>query len=273
MMKIYLAIVPVVCWMNAGSAVILTGIMDGTLTGGMPKAIELFVTGTEDLGNYELWRSQNGDPWGAGLGSRAVLYGIYSNTFVYLVHDDQVAAFHSVFGSTGFYGNVIPHAIVSGNGNEGYQIRTVAGSVVVDQLWLEDPTYTYRDSFWYRNHGTGPDGTWLVAHWWSPGNDALDGLDEAGLRAAVPFGSYAQVWRGTSTDWNEMTNWHPENVPGANCNVIIYDTAASFPVITNGPASPAECLNLTVVDSATVTIAAGKAMIVHGNLVVDGPGP
>jgi len=85
MIKIYLAVVPVMWWMGAGGAVILTGIMDGTLTGGKPKAIELFIVGTENLGGYEIWRSQNGDPFGAGLGSKAVLSGTYSNTFVFLV--------------------------------------------------------------------------------------------------------------------------------------------------------------------------------------------
>jgi hypothetical protein len=273
MIKIYLAVVPVMWWMGAGGAVILTGIMDGTLTGGKPKAIELFIVGTENLGGYEIWRSQNGDPFGAGLGSKAVLSGTYSNTFVFLVKSDQVGDFHSVFGTSGFYANVIPLALVSGNGNEGFQIRATAGSVVVDQVWLEDPTDSYRDSFWYRNHGTGPDGTWLAAHWWSPGNDELDGLDEAGLRAAVPFGSFSLVWRGIDTDWNAVANWMPGTVPGPNCNVIVYDTAAVFPVITNHPGSPAECLNLTVVDSAFVTIASGKSMIVHGNVVVQGPGP
>jgi len=273
MMKLFLAMIPAACWMSATGEVLLTGILDGTLTGGMPKAIELFISGTEDLGNYELWRSQNGDPWGGGLGSVAALYGIYSNTFVYLVHDDQVAAFHSVFGSSGFYGNVIPHPIVSGNGNEGYQIRTAGGSVVVDQLWLEDPTYTYRDSFWYRVHGTGPDGNWLAPHWWTPGNDELDGLNAAGLRAAVPFGTYGQVWCGMSTDWNNPANWLPGQVPGANCNVVIYDTAAAFPVITNAPGAPAECLNLTLADSAAITVLSGKAMVVHGNLVQRDEGP
>jgi hypothetical protein len=144
--------------------VILTGMLDGTLTGGKPKAIELFIAGTEDLGGYEIWRSQNGDPFGAGLGSIAALSGIYSNTFVYLVKNDHVAEFHSVFGDAGYYANVIPLAIVSGNGNEGYQIRDTVGDVVVDQVWLENPADSYRDSYWYRINGTGPDGTWLAAN-------------------------------------------------------------------------------------------------------------
>jgi len=273
MKKFYLAIIPVIFWMNGECDVILTGIMDGTLAGGKPKAIELFIAGTEDLGGYEIWRSQNGDPFGAGLGSIAALSGTYTNTFVYLVKTDHVAEFHSVFGSTGFYANVIPLAIVSGNGNEGYQIRDTVGDVVIDQVWLEDPTDSYRDSYWYRTHGTGPDGTWLATCWESPGNDVLDNLDEEGLRASVPFGSYAIAWNGFSSAWDDVANWAPAIVPGQNCNVLVMDTAAIFPVIMNPVSSPAECFNLTLRDSARLTVAPGKALTVFGNLSLTGASP
>ena len=165
MKKIFLVITPVMLWLHVQCEVIMTGIMDGTLAGGKPKAIELFITGTEDLGGYEIWRSLNGDPFGSGSGSIAALSGIYNNTFVYLVKSDQVAEFDSVFGVDGFYANVVPLGIVSGNGNEGFQIRDTVGDVVVDQIWMEDPTDSYRDSFWYRIHGTGPDGTWVESNW------------------------------------------------------------------------------------------------------------
>ena len=270
MKKTFLGMILVIGWMNGHCDIILTGIMDGTLTGGKPKAIELFISGTEDLGGYELWRSQNGDPFGSGLGSVAALSGIYSNTFVYLVKSDHVVEFHSVFGESGYYANVIPLAIVSGNGNEGYQIRDTVGDVVIDQVWLEDPTDSYRDSYWYRINGTGPDGTWLAAHWGSPGNDALDGLDEAGLRAAVPFGFYSLVWKGISSDWTASNNWMPETVPSLHCNVFIPDTVALFPVVTSPPEGPAECYSLTVAAGASLTVAAGNALTVHGMLQVNG---
>ncbi len=249
------------------AGVIMTGIIHGTLSGGMPKAIELFITGQEDLAFYQVWRSTNGAAFGSGSGSVAFLYGNYSNTFVYLVKPDNVEAFHNVFGDTGIYAHVIPLSIINGNGNDGFQIRLIAGSVVIDQVWLEDATYSYRDSYWYRMHGTGPDGGWLVSNWSSPGNDALDGLDEAGIRAAVPFGTYAVKWKGINTDWNDMVNWTSDFIPSWQTNVFVPCSVSQFPIISNSPANPATCMNMEIDSGAIVTVEEGKAMTVHGNLM------
>ncbi len=254
--------------LECSGSVCLTGILDGTLYGGKPKVIELFISGTEDLGAYEIWRSQNGDPWGAGMGSRILLNGIYSNTFVFLVKYDQVADFHIVFGDTGIYANVIPLGIVSGNGNEGFQIRDTLTWSVTDQIWLEDPTETYRDSYWYRKSGTGPDGGWLVENWYSPGNDALDDLDTLELRAAVPFGSYEIAWNGMDTDWNNSDNWTSGTVPGPQVNVLIRDLSENYPLITNLASSPAGCMNLRILPGASLSIEPGRALTVSGKLII-----
>ncbi len=147
---------------SARPGVIVTGILDGTLSGGCPKAIELFVTGTENLNYYEVWRSLNGAPFGSGSGSISSMSGIFTNTFVYLVKTDHVDAFHDVFGNEGIFANVVPMGIINGNGNDGFQVRLKVGSVVIDQVWLEDATDSYVDSYWYRKHGTGPDGGWIT---------------------------------------------------------------------------------------------------------------
>jgi hypothetical protein len=254
------------CHMTARPEVIITGILHGTLTGNCPKAIELFVAGTEDLNDYEVWRSLNGAPFGSGIGAISSMSGVFSNTFVYLVKPDHVNAFHDVFGNEGIYANVVAMGIINGNGNDGFQVRLKVGSVVVDQVWLEDATYSYRDSYWYRKHGTGPDGGWLPSAWETPGNDALDGLDEAGLRAAVPFGTFAVMWRGLTAEWNNNGNWSTGMAPSFQTNVLIPDTAANFPVIDNLPENPAVCMNLTVADTARLTVSAGKALTVFGNL-------
>ena len=81
--------------MTARPGVIITGLLHGTLTGGSPKAIELFITGTENLNNYEIWRSLNGAAFGSGSGSISSMNGVFTNTFVYLVKSDQVDAFHA----------------------------------------------------------------------------------------------------------------------------------------------------------------------------------
>ncbi|MFA4864540.1 MAG: hypothetical protein WC605_12335, partial [Bacteroidales bacterium] len=130
---------------TARPGVIITGILHGTLTGGSPKAIELFITGTENLNNYEVWRSLNGAPFGSGTGAISSMSGVFTNTFVYLVKPDHVNAFHDVFGNEGIFTNVVPMGIINGNGNDGFQVRLKVGSVVVDQVWQEDATDSYRD--------------------------------------------------------------------------------------------------------------------------------
>jgi hypothetical protein len=255
--------------MTARPGVIITGILDGTLDGGCPKAIEIFVTGTENLNYYEVWRSLNGGTFGAGSGSISSMSGVYTNTFVYLVKTDHVDAFHDVFGNEGIFSHVVPMGIINGNGNDGFQVRLKVGSVVIDQVWYESASYSYENSYWYRKHGTGPDGGWVQSAWYTPGNNALEGMDQDGLQAAVPFGTYAATWQGLTTDWNNTGNWSLGIIPSFQTNVLIRGNASNFPVISNLPASPAVCMNLTLTDSARLTVQAGKALTVHGNLLME----
>ena len=254
---------------SARPGVIITGILDGTLSGGCPKVIEIFVTGTVNLNYYEIWRSLNGAPFGSGSGSVSSMSGIFTDTFVFLVKTDHVEAFHDVFGNEGIFANVVPMGIINGNGNDGFQVRQKVGSVVIDQVWLESASYSYEDSYWYRKHGTGPDGGWNPSAWETPGNGALDELDQDGLQAAVPFGTYAACWNGFSTDWNDPGNWSPGLIPSFQSNVLVRDTASFFPVITNPPSSPATCMNLTLKDSAVLTVLSGKALTVFGDLTLE----
>ncbi len=169
------------------SQVIITGILDGTLTGGVPKAIELYIIGTVDMSNYTLWRSSNG---GSFSDTGAALSGTYTDEFVYLIGSDE-SAFNSVFGTSGDYANrAYVGSAISGNGDDAFQIRDSGGAIVIDQVWYENTSDSYRDSYWYRNNETGPDGGWVASNWTAGGNDALDGMTAAQIRAAVPFGTY-----------------------------------------------------------------------------------
>lgn len=166
----------------------ITGIVDGDLSGGNPKAIELYVEGTVDLSSWTLWRSSNG----GAFDSSTALNGTYTDEFVYLIGtaNGGLAAFDSVFGTSGDFANrALESSIVSGNGDDGFQIRNGSGTVI-DQVWLEDTNDVYLDSYMYRNDCTGPDRGWVPANWTIPGNSVLDGLDAAGHTAAVPFGTW-----------------------------------------------------------------------------------
>ena len=80
--------------------VIITGIVDGPLTGGYPKAIELYISGTENLANYSVYKSSNGGSWGSVI---AAMSGSYTDEYVYLTSD--LTSFQSVFGTSGDFSN------------------------------------------------------------------------------------------------------------------------------------------------------------------------
>ena len=173
---------------TASADVIITGILDGTLPGGDPKAIELYIDGTVDFAGYDIFRSSNGGAFGSASDLSGL--GIITDSFVYLTNSSDLVDFVAIFGSSGDFANVFTIGNISGNGDDGFQVANASG-IVIDQVWQENTSDAYRDSYMYRMNGTGPEGaTWTPANWFMPGNDTLDGMDEAGMAAAVPFGTY-----------------------------------------------------------------------------------
>jgi len=169
------------------NTVIITCIMDGDMPGGVPKVIELYISGTVDLSSYTIERSSNGGGWDWS----SALSGIFTDTFAYLIgtHEDGEGAFDSMFGTTGIFGNrALVSGFINGDGNDGFRIMD--GATVVDQVWKADKSYDYEDSYMYRNDGTGPDAGWIGGNWYIPGNGTLDGLTEPQQAEEVNLGSY-----------------------------------------------------------------------------------
>lgn len=265
--KNYLIYLMIVIIAPVHGSVIMTGIMDGTLEGGTPKAIELFITGTEDLSEYYLERSTNGGIFG----NSTPLSGTYTNTFVYLIGTASggVSQFQAVFGNSGIFANQLPCSLVNGNGDDAFRIVKISSGEVIDQIWYENYSMVYMDSYLYRIHGSGPDSGWVQGNWLMPGNDILDGLLPQAMANAVPFGSYCVVWEGSlSMNWNEGGNWSSSQEPSENTNVLIRP-ASFMPQVTNDPDDPATCRKLTVDSQTTLTVNAGKALTVNGKFVIN----
>lgn len=180
------------------NAVIITCIMDGTMFGGTPKVIEIYISGTVDLSSYTIQCSYNSEPWG-GLSS---LSGTFSDTFAYLIGSRQNGedVFDSMFGTTGIFDNrALVSGVINGNGNDCFRIMN--GSTVIDQVWDVNDEDVYKDSYLYRKDGTGPDGGWIADNWYPHKNYLLVGLSEEEQAAAVPMGSYV-FWKKRA-DFNE----------------------------------------------------------------------
>lgn len=79
------------------------------------------------------------------------------------------------------------------------------------------------------------------------------------------------VWKGTtSNDWSVGSNWAKGTAPTSTGNVRISASAPNQPHITALAATPAVCNNIEIEAGATLTINAGKALTVSGNVENEG---
>ncbi len=202
------------CAGTSQADVIITGILDGTFSGGDPKVIELYISGGEDLSEYKIQRSANS----GGFTTNISLSGSYTDQFVYLVNSGDIDDFEAIFGTAGDYANVIANGSFSGNGNDAFRVVRLSDDTVIDQVdFGEDAQNTYLDSFLYRVSNTGPDGGFVTANWSAFTNNALDNASASEIRAAVPFGSF--VTDGSSpTDPTDPTD--PVDPPAGDVTPI-----------------------------------------------------
>jgi len=244
--------------------VIITGIVDGTAPGGSPRAVELYVNGTIDLGGYALARYSNSNTTET---DRTVLpAGTYTDAFVYIVNSNQTSDFASAFGTAGDFSNVIPGTNLFGNGNDAFLLLDPA-DITIDQTGgvIGNGTDFWEDSWLYRVDDTGPDGGWIVANWinWDA-NDALDGLTLAEIGAAVPFGTYTTTPPGSATGVT------------ANGNLTEPATNGGFLLTISEAAASDVTITYTLTGSALATIdftdpSGGSAVITAGRTSVELP--
>lgn len=177
----------------ATNSLVLTGIVDGPLTGGVPKAIELYVVNDiADLSLFGISSITNG----AGSSAGNIEYtfpadAVTAGTFIYLA--TEAVGFNDFFGFAPTYTN----GVVGVNGDdsielyENGQIIDTFGDVTMDGSGLG---WDYLDGWAYRNDDTGPDGTFVESNWYYSGVDALDG-ETLNSTAVTPFpiGTYMRA--------------------------------------------------------------------------------
>lgn len=182
---------------NANAAIIITGVMDGDLTGGEPKAIELYNTGASsfDLSSLTLEFYSNGN---ATINNSSVLSGtIPAGGFFYLLGTGDTPEFQSLFGTSGDFANTAEFTAVNSNGDDAYQLvdglSTVLsgyGEIGVDG---SGTAWDFVDSYAYRISNNTDTGVFDVNDYTYAGAGALDTLNASQQGAAVPFGTYTAV--------------------------------------------------------------------------------
>ncbi|MEI6854136.1 MAG: hypothetical protein WCL06_14915, partial [Bacteroidota bacterium] len=92
------------------------------------------------------------------------------------------------------------------------------------------------------------------------------------ISAAYPISIVFPIqWTGAvSTDWSVAGNWSSNYVPTSLDNVEILSGVTNMPHITTALTSPSVCNNLIINNGAIVTVDAGKALTINGDLTVNG---
>ncbi|MDH3253495.1 MAG: lamin tail domain-containing protein, partial [Acidobacteriota bacterium] len=168
----------------AASDLVITGVIDGPLTGGLPKAVEFCATSDiPDLSVYGFGSANNG---GGSDGEEFTFPAtpVSAGTFLYVA--SEASGFASFFGfAPGFSSGA--SEINGDDAIELFMSGTVVdifGDINVDgtgQPW------EHLDGWAYRSDGTGPDGsTFELANWFFSGPNALDG-ETSNATAAIPF--------------------------------------------------------------------------------------
>jgi len=187
-----LAIMAVAC--TASAQLVITGVVDGPLPGGLPKCIELYSCGDiADLSVYGLGSANNGGGTD-GIEFTFPADVVAAGTFIYVeaLNSTYPTSFFDFFGFNADYdgGFAVNH-----NGDDAIELFLTAGvpdPIVVDVFGDINTDGTGEpwdclDGWAKRVTFTGPDGSMFnLANWTFSGPDALDG-ELTNDTAAVPF--------------------------------------------------------------------------------------
>lgn len=158
---------------------IVTTIIDGPCSGGEPKVIEIYASGTVDFSNYALERRTNSNPWSSASNVSLDFLGTITDNYVYIIGTGDSPEFQGEYPAIAV-GSIFENSIASGNGDDSFRIVTADLSTVVDEFGGEvdgsGEPWEYLDSWAKRNNGTGPDSNFTIANWSFGGPNALDGL-------------------------------------------------------------------------------------------------
>ncbi|MGC9417981.1 MAG: ExeM/NucH family extracellular endonuclease [Rhodovulum sp.] len=166
------------------SDLVITGVIDGPLSGGLPKAIELYVLNDiADLSAYGLGSANNG---GGSDGQEFTFPAVAASAGSYIYVATETTGFTSFFG---FAPDFTSGSAASINGDDA--IELFKDGEVVDLFG--DPNtdgtgeaWDHLDGWAARNPGTGPSATFDAADWTFSGTNALDGETD-NATAATPF--------------------------------------------------------------------------------------
>lgn len=169
---------------------VISGVVDGPLSGGTPKAIELCVVNEiPDLSVYGLGSANNG---GGTDGEEFTFPAVAASAGTFIHVSMEAENFAAFFGFEPTY----TAGMAAINGDDAIElfmsgaVVDIFGDINVDG---SGEPWDHLDGWAYRNDNTGPDGsTFVLANWSFSGPNALDG-ETSNATAATPFpiGTYS----------------------------------------------------------------------------------
>ncbi|SIO33634.1 Predicted extracellular nuclease [Rhodovulum sp. ES.010] len=165
------------------SGLVIAGVIDGPLSGGLPKAVEIYVReDIADLSVYGLGSANNG---GGTDGEEFTFPAGAASAGSYIYVASETSGFTTFFG----FAPDFTSSALQINGDDA--IELFKGGAVVDLFGAPDTDGTgepweHLDGWAARTPGTGPSATFDPADWRFSGSNALDG-ETANDSAAAPF--------------------------------------------------------------------------------------
>ena len=174
---------------SSNAALLISGVFDGTLSGGTPKGVELYATtDIADLSVYGIGSANNG---GGSDGMEFVLSGsALAGDYIYAVaggNDDEFAAW---FGETATFTT----NSMSINGDDAIELFSASTESVIDTFGDinvdgNGEDWEYMDGWAYRTSGSA--GAFTISDWSFSGANAWDGAsDNASSGAVMPLGTF-----------------------------------------------------------------------------------
>ncbi len=164
-------------------SLIITGVLDGPLTGGLPKAVEIFVTeDIADLSAYGIGSANNG---GGTDGEEFTFPAVAASAGTYIYVSSEDTGFTEFMGFAPDYTS----SALSVNGDDA--IELFENGAVIDTFGepAVDGTgqaWEYLDGWAARNPGSTANPTFDISEWTFSGANAFDG-ETTNASAATPF--------------------------------------------------------------------------------------
>jgi len=206
------------------NSLVITGVFDAPLPGGLPKGIELYVINDiDDLSSFGVGSANNG----GGTDGQEFTFpsvAVSAGTFIYVASDvDQFTAFF------GFAPTYNAGSVMSINGDDAIElfengsVSDTFGDINTDG---NGTAWEYLDGWAYRNDGTGPEGTTFTpTNWTYSGANALDGeSDNASATTPFPIGSYSNATAGVRDNSIAGFSTYPNPVRGNTLTVTTSST-------------------------------------------------